>query len=197
MAARGFCLYSHIYPEDLLYPMGARDIETNLAICTEILAKFGKSAGKNLLEYETLILEAKLGYGKAKIMPRRVKSNGQEPTPTVSAPRTGQARWINATLSEEHVAAIEGTEISLEDIGARLLHMATLGWDITIKRDDKSGGYSCFGFADDPHSDTGRIGLSGWSSNPTDAAFVFVYKYYDVLGGVIPVVSGDGKRRFR
>lgn len=131
------------------------------------------------------------------IMPRKAKGSANGEPSGERTVRTGQARWINAPLLDEHVAEIEGAEVTLEDVGARLLSMSALGWDITIKRDDKSGGYSCFGFADDPHTDTGRVGLSGWAGNPTDAALVFVFKYYTVLGGVIPLPTQSGERRFR
>lgn len=190
-------MLSHCYPEEFIGSLGANDFSRHLDIVVSIIANFGRAAGKNLFDYETTVLKAKLGYGKAIIMRKKKDEQSSSGGSEKRVVRSSTARWINAPLSDEHVAAIEGAEVTLEDIGARLLNMAILGWDITIKRDDKTDGYSCFGFADDPHSDDGRVGLSGWASNPTDAALVFVYKYFDVLGGLIPIGEGTGKRRFR
>lgn len=197
LAGKGFLLFLHEFPEQLLYPMRSEDIRVNLAICVELLEKFGKSAGKNVLDYETSILKAKLGYGKGIIMPRKKKEQNASETAASQPVRSGNARWLNVPLSEEHVAQIDSTEYTLEDVGARLLLMATNGWDITIKSDSKSGGHSCFGFIDDPNNTTDRVGLSGWASNPADAAFVFLYKYFNVLGEAIPEGTGTNQRRFR
>lgn len=190
-------MYSREYPEDILHAMHWRDIEVNLPIICEMLGSLPQSRGKNKAEYETSILKAKLAYERAIIMPRKKQPNGNNPPTTTQHNTPITSRWLNVPLSDEHVAFIEGAKVTLEDIGARLLLMCSEGWDITIKRDDKSGGFSCFGFTDNPSVPNDRVGLSGWADNPTDAAFVFVYKYRDVLESVIPVGTDSTKRRFR
>lgn len=196
-AERGFLLFPHNYPEDVLGHIESSQIATHIRIGHDLLFLFPKSRGRNVCDYETSILKAKLGYEKATIMPRKGKQNEQAADNIKPNIRSGVARWINVPLTDDTLAALEASEYTLEDVGARLLSMASTGWDITIKRDDKSNGFSCFGFCDDPNNNTDRVGLSGWGSNAPDAALVFVFKYFDELGGVIPVGVPTTQRRFR
>jgi hypothetical protein len=148
-------------------------------------------------EWEFPNMKAYLGYDKIRCNMKR-KSNNASANGTVqinAAPLS--TRWINCSLSDKDVAEIEGAEFSLEHVGVGLLSMCVGGWDITVKRDNKSGGFTCMGFASDPFVTGGNVALSGWSGDVASACVVFLYKYHQCLDATIPEPSEAGKRRFR
>jgi len=180
-----------------MYAAGLMDNYYWLSISVSILSQFSKSSCRNVGEWEDDILKAKLGYMKGTIMAKRKPTNEPEKQSDKVTERNGVTRWINANLSDDDMAALEGTEYTLESVGSGLLFLASVGWDLTLKRDAKSGGYTAFGFTDDPHSTDGRVGLSGWGSDVTDAAIVLLYKYHNILEKIIPAPNPNQNRRFR
>lgn len=83
-AGGDFILLSHCYPEEFIGSLGANDFSRHLDIVVSIIANFGRAAGKNLFDYETTVLKAKLGYGKAIIM-RKKRMNKAAPAEVRSA----------------------------------------------------------------------------------------------------------------
>lgn len=114
-------------------------------------------------------------------MVKKSGTNGRSNAGTVTQGKT--TSWVNVTLTEEHVADLEGNPWSGDEIIDGICSLVALGASITVKPNGGSSGFACFCVIPGGTDDGSNVGLTGYGNSPDDATRSFLYKYYIVCGG--------------
>jgi hypothetical protein len=108
--------------------------------------------------------------------------------------------WLNLSLGDDDIAALEQSTATYEVVAASLLSLADDGFDFSIKPVDggKSIMAAVYGFP--PDNTIRKMGVSAFAENSRDASLACLYKFENLLGGAFPSGHIDNQRpksRFR
>jgi hypothetical protein len=186
-----------LYPEDFLPGWAMPSAAVHLSVWCAEFAYLSRRKPHESLYFSSIKMKAfwsERGYD----MPRKQNSSGKANSGKFEAPKKREAvRWINVNLDDDDGARLSEQDYTLDSLAAGFLALCLEGWDVSLKRHGVDGSIMATAIIDDPHNDSGRVGLSGWSDNFPDAIASLLYKIEFKLDGGLPTPSDTPKRRFR
>jgi hypothetical protein len=95
--------------------------------------------------------------------------------------RSNQAVWINVTITADDAMAIDNWNPSDGDLLVAVCSLAAEGYDVRLKPDSRSDGFSAFLFPAVPDNPNTGYALSAYAPEPRSAIKVLLYKHHHML----------------
>lgn len=125
------------------------------------------------------------------------KSNVKRNRASSSSDNQSPVRWLNAVLSDDDKAAIDGDTHTDSEVALDALGLLTIGCSITIKERREENCYMSVFLADDPHTAGGLVGISAYAPTVPGSLRVLLYKWYVLLAESIPSPTSSGSAGYR
>lgn len=112
----------------------------------------------------------------------------------------GGCKWVNVKLSDEDVLTLERSDATMEYLAGCLLGLADNGFNVSVKVVDEGDSIMACIIRPSDKPDVPDIGISSFASNVRDAVLGLLYKFENILGGILePSLVADTRTsaRFR
>lgn len=107
----------------------------------------------------------------------------QAKRPVATSRNSENLRWANITLSEEDWKRFDNWQRDGDIVMGCVSDLVFAGHHLTVKPDDRSGGFQAFAIGKTNDCPNRNIGLSAFASSVPDAIAILCFKFYDMAAG--------------